>query len=99
MKNPNKNNVFFYILKSIKFPDATQLNYYPTWWDPNKKHIICDPTFINSGCEPWISSSYSPFDFQFPQLNTQLQPNKKYRIANPFLGLLIGGVSVIGRRD
>ena len=46
-----------------------------------------------------ISSSYSPIDFQLPQLKTQLQPNKKYRIANPFLFLLIGGVSVIGRRD
>ena len=39
-----------------------------------------------------ISSSYSPMDVQLPQLKTQLQ-------EKPFLFLLIGGVSVIGRRD
>ena len=46
-----------------------------------------------------ISSSYSPIDFQLPQLKTQFQPNKKYRIANPFLFWSIGGALVIGRRD
>ena len=46
-----------------------------------------------------ISSSYSLIVFELPQVKTQFQPNKKYKIANPFLFFLIGGVSVIGRRD
>ena len=31
--------------------------------------------------------------------NTIATQQKKYNIANPFLSLLIGGVSVVGRRD
>ena len=51
--------------------------------------------------EVWtiISSSYSPIDFQFPQIKNAIVTGQKYRIANPLLFVLIGGVSVIGRRD
>ena len=46
-----------------------------------------------------VSSSYSHLDFPLPQSKAQLQPDKKYRIENPFLFLLSRGASVIGRRD
>ena len=74
MKNPKKkSSLFWFRNNQISLYNA--IKYYPKWWDP-KKNTICDPIFINRRCEPLISSSYSPIDFQLPQLKMQLQPTK-----------------------
>ena len=75
---------FFPISKSVKFPYITQSKL--TQNDGTLiKNISCDPIFINRGCEPLFHHPILLLIFNYHKLKTQLQPNKKYRMSNPFL--------------
>ena len=41
------------------------------------KSIICDPIFVNRGCEPLISSSYSPIDFSITTIKNTIATQQK----------------------
>ena len=73
-----KNHVFFFFRFRSQLNLLMQRNENITQNDGTLiKSIICDPIFVNRGCEPLISSSYSPIDFSITTIKNTIASQQK----------------------